>query len=58
MTIKRRELFPLDVEMEILYCGICHSHLHSIKNDWGGTTYPIIPVHEIKILGYAHRIYN
>ncbi len=58
MTIKRRELFPLDVEMEILYSDICHSDLHSIKNDWGGITYPIISVHEIKILGYAHRIYN
>jgi alcohol dehydrogenase (NADP+) len=47
MNIRRRKLLPHDVEMEILYCGICHSDLHSIHNDWGGTTYPIVPGHEI-----------
>ena len=47
INITRRELLPHDVEMEILYCGICHSDLHSLKNDWGGTTYPIVPGHEI-----------
>ncbi len=47
INIKRRELLPHDVELEILYCGICHSDLHSVKNDWSGTTYPIVPGHEI-----------
>ncbi|GAA0188944.1 NAD(P)-dependent alcohol dehydrogenase [Fulvivirga kasyanovii] len=47
MEIKRRALLENDVEIEILYCGICHSDLHAIKNDWGGTTYPIVPGHEI-----------
>lgn len=47
MNIKRRELQPHDVEMEILYCGICHSDLHQIKNDFGGTMWPIVPGHEI-----------
>ncbi len=47
MQIKRRELLPHDVEMEILYCGICHSDLHQIKNDFGGTVWPIVPGHEI-----------
>ncbi|MBL6448495.1 NAD(P)-dependent alcohol dehydrogenase [Fulvivirga sp. 29W222] len=47
MEIKRRALLYNDVEIEILYCGICHSDLHAIKNDWGGTTYPIVPGHEI-----------
>ena len=47
MEIRRRELRPHDVEFDILYCGICHSDLHSIHNDWGGTTYPIVPGHEI-----------
>ncbi len=47
LQIERRILLPHDVEMEILYCGICHSDLHSIHNDWGGTTYPIVPGHEI-----------
>lgn len=47
LNIKRRELLPNDVEIEILYCGICHSDLHSVHNEWGGTTYPIVPGHEI-----------
>lgn len=46
-TIERRELSPDDVQIEILYCGICHSDLHAARNDWGGTTYPIVPGHEI-----------
>ncbi|CAN1231572.1 Mannitol dehydrogenase (Fragment), partial [Linum grandiflorum] len=36
-----------DVRFKVLYCGICHSDLHCIKNEWGFTTYPIIPGHEI-----------
>ena len=47
MNIKRRVVNPHDVEIEILYCGICHSDLHQIKNDFGGTMYPIVPGHEI-----------
>lgn len=47
LTINRRELQPHDVEMEILYCGICHSDLHQIKNDFGGAIYPLVPGHEI-----------
>jgi alcohol dehydrogenase (NADP+) len=47
MDIHRRELLPHDVEIEILYCGICHSDLHAVKNEWGNTVYPIVPGHEI-----------
>lgn len=47
MNINRRVTQPHDVEMEILYCGICHSDLHQIKNDFGGTMFPIVPGHEI-----------
>lgn len=47
LYIKRRELQAHDVELEILYCGICHSDLHTIANDWKGTTYPVVPGHEI-----------
>lgn len=47
MEIPRRALLPNDVEIEILYCGICHSDLHAIKDDWGITQYPIVPGHEI-----------
>lgn len=47
MNIERRAIQAHDVEMEILYCGICHSDLHQIKNDFGGTQFPIVPGHEI-----------
>nr|GMC62409.1 8-hydroxygeraniol dehydrogenase-like [Ipomoea batatas] len=43
----RRETGEKDVQFKVLYCGICHSDLHQIKNDWGITTYPIVPGHEI-----------
>jgi uncharacterized zinc-type alcohol dehydrogenase-like protein len=43
----RRALRGNDVAMEILYCGVCHSDLHQARNDWGGSTYPIVPGHEI-----------
>lgn len=47
MTIDRREVKPTDIEIEILYCGVCHSDLHTARNDWGGTKYPAVPGHEI-----------
>ncbi|MBJ7449819.1 MAG: NAD(P)-dependent alcohol dehydrogenase [Parachlamydiales bacterium] len=43
----RREPGPKDVNMEILYCGICHSDLHAVRSEWPGTIYPIVPGHEI-----------
>ena len=43
----RRSTRNDDVEIEILYCGVCHSDLHTARNDWGWTTYPIVPGHEI-----------
>ena len=45
--IDRRDPGPKDVRIEILYCGICHSDLHTARNEWHGTTYPCIPGHEI-----------
>lgn len=47
MNIERREITANDVEIEILYCGVCHSDLHTARNDWGGTKYPSVPGHEI-----------
>lgn len=47
MNIDRREVTPKDIEIEIMYCGVCHSDLHTAKNDWGFTTYPVVPGHEI-----------
>ena len=46
-TIARRDTNEHDVQIEILYCGICHSDLHMVRNEWGGTVYPIVPGHEI-----------
>jgi len=46
-NFERREVGPHDVQFEILYCGVCHSDLHQIKNEWNGTIYPIVPGHEI-----------
>lgn len=43
----RREPGPHDVQIEILYCGVCHSDLHLVRNEWGKTEYPIVPGHEI-----------
>jgi len=47
MNIQRRNATPRDVEIEILYCGVCHSDLHTARNDWGGSVYPVVPGHEI-----------
>lgn len=47
MNILRRNAQPHDVEIEILYCGVCHSDLHTAKNEWHGTVYPCVPGHEI-----------
>jgi uncharacterized zinc-type alcohol dehydrogenase-like protein len=47
MTFERRDLRPDDVAIKITYAGICHSDLHTARNDWGGTRYPNIPGHEI-----------
>lgn len=45
--IVRREPGPTDVEMEILFCGVCHSDLHQARNEWRNTVYPCVPGHEI-----------
>ena len=47
LKIERRKPGPHDVEIEILYCGICHSDVHKVNDDWGGTHFPVVPGHEI-----------
>jgi len=47
MPIQRRSLTPHDVEIEILFCGVCHSDLHTARNEWHSTVYPCVPGHEI-----------
>jgi uncharacterized zinc-type alcohol dehydrogenase-like protein len=46
-SFERREPGPHDVQFDILFCGVCHSDLHQIKNDWGGSMFPMVPGHEI-----------
>ena len=45
--IQRRDPGPEDVQIEILYCGVCHSDLHTARNEWKNTLYPSVPGHEI-----------
>jgi uncharacterized zinc-type alcohol dehydrogenase-like protein len=47
LQIQRREPRPEDVQIEILYCGVCHSDIHMARNEWKQTTYPVVPGHEI-----------
>lgn len=44
---ERRELTPTDVLITIDYCGVCHSDIHQVRNEWGNSVYPIVPGHEI-----------
>src|ERR1700694_1288439 len=46
-SINRREIAPHDVQIEILYCGVCHSDLHQVRNEWGNSIFPMVPGHEI-----------
>lgn len=47
LNFERRDLQPKDVQIDILYCGVCHSDLHTARNEWGNTSYPVVPGHEI-----------
>lgn len=60
LKIDRREITPTDVEIDILYCGVCHSDLHFAKNDWGMTQYPVVPGHEIvgKVTKVGDKVSN
>ncbi|RVD79544.1 NAD(P)-dependent alcohol dehydrogenase [Pseudomonas koreensis] len=62
LRITRRDPGPEDVQIEIAYCGICHSDLHQVRAEWEGTQYPCVPGHEIvgrvtavgqKVTGFA-----
>ena len=53
-TFDRREPGPQDVQIEILWCGVCHSDLHTVRSQWPGTVYPVVPGHEI--LGRVSRV--
>lgn len=46
-SFERRDVGANDVRFEILYCGVCHSDIHQVRNEWGGSIYPMVPGHEI-----------
>jgi len=55
-NFERREVGDHDVKMDILYCGVCHSDLHQIRNEWGGSSFPMVPGHEI--IGRVSKVGN
>jgi len=46
-TLERRDPGPKDVQIEILFCGVCHSDLHTARGEWPGIVFPVVPGHEI-----------
>jgi uncharacterized zinc-type alcohol dehydrogenase-like protein len=46
-TIERREVGPLDVQIEVLFSGICHSDIHQARGEWGRSAFPMVPGHEV-----------
>src|SRR5690242_4250696 len=46
-SFERRDPGPRDVQIEILYCGVCHSDIHQARDEWGGALFPMVPGHEI-----------
>ena len=57
-TFERRDPGPYDVLIEILYCGICHSDIHQARDEWGGSTFPMVPGHEIvgRVTGVGSKV--
>lgn len=60
LDISRRTPGADEVQIEILYCGVCHSDLHTARNEWGGTIYPCVPGHEIvgRVTAAGDRVKN
>jgi alcohol dehydrogenase (NADP+) len=58
LNIERRKPTPRDVEIEILFCGVCHSDLHTVRNEWHSTVYPCVPGHEIvgKVVSVGNHV--
>lgn len=60
LTIQRRKPAAHDVDIEILYCGVCHSDLHTVRSEWGPAKYPCVPGHEIvgKVVAVGDHVKN
>ena len=46
-SLQRGNVRAHDVQIDILYCGVCHSDIHQVRNEWGNSIYPMVPGHEI-----------
>jgi alcohol dehydrogenase (NADP+) len=46
-SFERRDPLPTDIVIDISYCGVCHTDIHQVRDEWGGGTYPMVPGHEI-----------
>ena len=57
---ERRDLTATDVQIEILYCGVCHSDIHQARDEWGNSTFPMVPGHEIvgKVINVGKDVKN
>src|SRR5580704_1446451 len=57
-SFQRREVQAHDIQIDILYCGVCHSDIHQVRNEWGGSIYPMVPGHEIvgRVLRTGDRV--
>ena len=57
-SFTRRDPLPDDVKIDILFCGVCHSDIHTARDEWGGTTYPCVPGHEIigRVVGVGRNV--
>ena len=57
-AFERRTPGPTDIQIEIAYCGVCHSDLHQVRDEWGGAIFPMVPGHEIvgTVTGVGSRI--
>jgi uncharacterized zinc-type alcohol dehydrogenase-like protein len=53
-NFERRDVGGSDVQIEILHCGVCHSDIHQVRDEWGGSIYPMVPGHEI--VGRVSRV--
>ena len=58
LVIQRRAPGPADVQVDIAYCGVCHSDLHTVRSEWSGTRFPCVPGHEIvgKVTGVGGSV--
>jgi len=58
--IERRDVLEDDVKIDILFCGVCHSDLHQVRNDWKNSKYPVVPGHEIvgKVVEVGNKVSN